>query len=163
SLEVLDLRSIVPMDYEAIYATARKTSRVLIAHEDSVFMGIGAEVAARLAENCLDALDAPVLRVGAADCFVPSAPNLEEAILPKRTSVQQVLDIAQQGFDVAFNLCDGAWAEDRPGIEVVQALERINMAFTGAGSVFYEPTREAMKMACESVGVKFPAYLMARN
>jgi len=83
SLEVVDLRSIVPLDEEAIYATARKTSRVLIAHEDAVFMGFGAEVAARLAANCLDVLDAPVLRVGAKDCFVPSAANLEEAILPQ--------------------------------------------------------------------------------
>jgi D-alanine-D-alanine ligase len=73
--------------------------------------------------------------------------------------VQQILEIAQQGFDVFFNLCDGAWSEDRPGIEVVQALERLNLAFTGAGSQFYEPTREAMKMACHAVGVKFPAYV----
>lgn len=80
----------------------------------------------------------------------------------KRTAVKQVVEAAQQGFDVFFNLCDGAWAEDRPGIEVVQALERLNVPFTGAGSLFYEPSREAMKMACESVGVKFPAYVMAR-
>jgi len=77
----------------------------------------------------------------------------------KRTAVQQVLEIAQEGFDVFFNLCDGAWAEDRPGIEVVQALERLNLAFTGAGSQFYEPTREAMKMGCLAVGVQFPAYV----
>src|ERR1035438_405053 len=77
----------------------------------------------------------------------------------KRTAVQQILEITQQGFDVFFNLCDGAWAEDRPGIEVVQAMERLNLAFTGAGSQFYEPTREAMKMACFAVGVKFPAYV----
>ncbi len=77
----------------------------------------------------------------------------------KRTAVQQVLEIAQQGFDIFFNLCDGSWDEDRPGIEVVQALERLNLAFTGAGSKFYEPTREAMKMACFAVGVKFPAYV----
>ncbi len=77
----------------------------------------------------------------------------------KRTAVQQVLEIAQQGFDVFFNLCDGAWAEDRPGIEVVQTMERMNLAFTGAGSQFYEPTRQAMKMACFAVGVKFPAYV----
>ncbi len=81
----------------------------------------------------------------------------------KRTAVRQVAEIARQGFDVAFNLCDGAWEEDRPGIEVVQALERLNMAFTGAGSLFYEPTRQAMKMACESVGVKFPACAVARS
>jgi 2-oxoisovalerate dehydrogenase E1 component len=92
SLEVVDLRSIVPLDTEAIYATARKTSRVLIAHEDAVFMGFGAEVAARLAENCLDALDAPVLRVGAPDCFIPSAPNLEEAVLPQVADLRKAVE-----------------------------------------------------------------------
>ena len=88
SLEVIDLRSILPLDEEAIYATARKTNRVLVAHEDAVFMGFGAEVAARLAEHCLDVLDAPVLRVGAADCFVPSAANLEEAVLPQVSTLR---------------------------------------------------------------------------
>src|SRR5580658_425569 len=77
----------------------------------------------------------------------------------KRTAVQQILEIARQGFDVFFNLCDGAWAEDRPGIEVVEAMERLNLAFTGAGSRFYEPSREAMKMACHGAGVKFPAFV----
>jgi 2-oxoisovalerate dehydrogenase E1 component len=83
SLEVLDLRSITPLDEEGIYRTVRKTNRALVAHEDSVFMGFGAEVAARIAANCFDALDAPVLRLGADECFVPSAPNLEEAVLPQ--------------------------------------------------------------------------------
>ncbi len=82
--------------------------------------------------------------------------------LSKPTAVRQVIEIAQMGFDVAINLCDGAWAEDRPGIEVVQALERLNVAFTGASSAFFEPSREAMKMACHSIGVRFPAYVNAR-
>jgi D-alanine-D-alanine ligase len=81
----------------------------------------------------------------------------------KATAVQQVIQIAREGFDVAINLCDGAWDQDTAGIEVVQALERMNIAFTGAGSSFYDPSREAMKMACHSVGVKFPAYVMARH
>ncbi len=80
----------------------------------------------------------------------------------KATAVQQVIQIARQGFDVAINLCDGAWDQDTAGIEVVQALERMNLAFTGAGSSFYDPSREAMKMACHCAGVKFPAYVMAR-
>ena len=64
---------------------------------------------------------------------------------------------------LAINLCDGAWDEDtRRASKLVQTLERLNMAFTGAGSVFYDPTREAMKMACHAAGVKFPAYVMAR-
>ena len=81
----------------------------------------------------------------------------------KASAVRQVVEIARMGFDAAINLCDGAWDEDRPGIEVVQALERVGMAFTGAASSFYDPSREAMKMACHSVGVKFPAYVHARH
>jgi D-alanine-D-alanine ligase len=78
--------------------------------------------------------------------------------LTKAAAVRQVGEIARMGFDVAINLCDGAWEEDRARIEVVQALERLGMAFTGAGSAFYDPPREAMKMACHSAGVDFPAY-----
>jgi 2-oxoisovalerate dehydrogenase E1 component len=95
SLEVIDLRSIVPLDEETIYRSIRKTSRVVIVHEDSLTMGFGAEIAARIAENCMGALDAPVRRVAAKDSFVPSAPNLELAVLPSvndvRTTVEQVL------------------------------------------------------------------------
>jgi 2-oxoisovalerate dehydrogenase E1 component len=95
SLEVIDLRSIAPFDEEIIYRSIRKTSRVVIAHEDSLTMGFGAEIAARIAENSIDALDAPVKRVAARDTFVPSAPNLELAVLPSvdslRAAVEQVL------------------------------------------------------------------------
>ena len=81
----------------------------------------------------------------------------------KATAVRQVIDVARGRFDVAINLCDGAWEEDRPGIEVVQALERLDLAFTGAGSAFYDPTRQAMKMACHAAGVGVPAYVMASS
>lgn len=81
-LEVIDLRTIVPMDEELVYASVRKTNRVLVFHEDSVTLGWGAEVVARIAANCFDHLDAPVLRVGATDCFVASAVSLEEEVLP---------------------------------------------------------------------------------
>lgn len=95
SLEVLDLRSIVPLDEELIYNSVRKTNRVVIAHEDSLTMGFGAEIAARISSNCIDALDAPIARVAAIDSFVPSAASLEEAVLPSvnklRTAVEQVL------------------------------------------------------------------------
>jgi 2-oxoisovalerate dehydrogenase E1 component len=78
-----------------IYRSVRKTNRVVIVHEDSLTMGFGAEVAARIAENSFDVLDAPVRRVAAKDSFVPSAPNLELAVLPSvedlRTVVEQVL------------------------------------------------------------------------
>ncbi len=95
SIEVLDLRSIVPLDEELIYNSVRKTNRVVIAHEDSLMMGFGAEVAARIATNCIDALDAPILRVAAKDSFVPSSPTLEALILPSvadlRLAVEQIL------------------------------------------------------------------------
>lgn len=81
----------------------------------------------------------------------------------KATAVRQVIEVSRGGFDIAINLCDGAWEEDRPGIEVVQALERLEVAFTGAGSSFYDPSREAMKMACHAAGVCVPAYVLARN
>lgn len=82
SVEVLDLRSIAPVDDELIEASVRKTNRVLVAHEDSLTMGFGAEIAARIGENCFEYLDAPVRRIGAADTFVPTAPNLELLALP---------------------------------------------------------------------------------
>jgi hypothetical protein len=74
----------------------------------------------------------------------------------KATAVRDVAAIARQGFDLAINLCAGAWDEDQAGIEVVQALERTGMAFTGTGSALYDPSRESIKMACHSAGVPFP-------
>ena len=82
SVEILDLRTIVPLDVDAITASARRTGRVLVVHEAPLFAGMGAEVAARIADAAFDALDAPVRRVGALDSFVPFAPNLETAVLP---------------------------------------------------------------------------------
>jgi hypothetical protein len=64
------------------------------------------------------------------------------------------------GFDAFVNLCDGAWDEDRAGVEVVIELERQHAAFTGSGSMFYEPSRDAMKQACLSVGVDTPAHVV---
>ncbi len=95
SLEVVDVRSIVPLDDELICRSVRKTSRVVVAHEDTLTMGFGAEVAARLARECFDSLDAPVTRVAAKDSFVPSAHNLEPLVLPSvedlRRGVEEVL------------------------------------------------------------------------
>ena len=81
-LEVLDIRSIVPLDEGLIYESAKKTNRVLILHEDSLTQGFGAEISARIAENCFEHLDAPVMRVAARDSFVPSETTLEDAVLP---------------------------------------------------------------------------------
>src|SRR6516165_11025844 len=72
-LEVIDLRTIVPMDDEIVFDSVKKTNRVLVLHEDAVTIGWGAEVVARIVSNCFDHLDAPVRRVGAKDSFVASA------------------------------------------------------------------------------------------
>ena len=81
-LEVIDLRTIVPMDDAMVFNSVRKTNRVLILHEDSITLGWGAEIAARISANCFEDLDAPVLRLGARDSFVPSAVSLEDEVLP---------------------------------------------------------------------------------
>ncbi len=83
--------------------------------------------------------------------------------LEKTTSVRQIEQLAQRGFDVFVNLCDGALGEDSPGIEVVQALERLGVPFTGATSAFYEPTREMMKRACHARGILAPAGMQVKN
>lgn len=70
--------------------------------------------------------------------------------------MRRVIELSRLGYDVFLNLCDGAWDEDRPGIEVVQALERTGQAFTGATSWFYEPSREAMKRVCAAYGIRTP-------
>lgn len=95
-------------------------------------------------------------------------PHLPEAhweveCLRKATSVAQVTRRIGQGFDVYFNLCDGAADQDTPGIEVVRTLEAHGVAFTGATSEFYEPSREAMKAACRAEGIATPAYAFARS
>ena len=81
--EVIDLRTLNPYDWEAIATSVRKTSRVIVAHEDMLSWGYGAEIAARIAEELFDDLDAPVKRVAAMDTFVAYQPILEDAILPQ--------------------------------------------------------------------------------
>jgi 2-oxoisovalerate dehydrogenase E1 component len=83
SVEVIDLRSLSPWDQEAVYASVKKTSRVIVAYEDSISWGYGAEIAARIADDCFAWLDAPVKRVASTDTFVGYAPRLEDAILPQ--------------------------------------------------------------------------------
>jgi 2-oxoisovalerate dehydrogenase E1 component len=93
SVEVLDLRSLVPLDWDAIAASVRKTSRVLVVHEDKVHGGFGGEIAARIASELFEHLDAPVDRVGST--FTPVGFNriLERAILP---SAEKVLEAARK-------------------------------------------------------------------
>ncbi len=83
SVEVIDLRTLSPWDQEAVYASAKKTGRVIVAYEDSLSWGYGAEIAARVADDCFAWLDAPVKRVASNDCFVGYAPSLEDEILPQ--------------------------------------------------------------------------------
>lgn len=83
SVEVIDLRTLSPWDQETVYASVKKTSRVIVAYEDSISWGYGAEIAARVADDCFAWLDAPVKRVASTDTFVGYAPQLEDAILPQ--------------------------------------------------------------------------------
>ena len=93
-VEILDLRTLNPYDWESIAASVRKTSRVLVAHEDMLSWGYGAEIAARIADELFDALDAPVRRIGAMDTFVAYNPVLEDAILPQPdTILKAILDL----------------------------------------------------------------------
>ena len=83
SVEVIDLRTLSPWDEAAVYESVKKTNRVVVAYEDSMSWGYGAEIASRIADECFAWLDAPVRRVASADTFVGYAPQLEDAILPQ--------------------------------------------------------------------------------
>src|SRR5215218_3875417 len=87
SVEVLDLRSLAPLDDEAIQATVRKTNRVLVVHEDTRTGGIAGELTARINKRSFEWLDAPVLRVTAHDVPLPYAPSLEDYVLPQAADV----------------------------------------------------------------------------
>ncbi|MBL8959359.1 MAG: alpha-ketoacid dehydrogenase subunit beta [Gemmatimonadetes bacterium] len=87
SVEVLDLRSLAPLDDEAIQATVRKTNRVLVVHEDTRTGGIAGEITARISESSFAWLDAPIMRVTAHDIPLPYAPQLEDFVLPQTSDV----------------------------------------------------------------------------
>jgi len=88
-IEVLDLRSLCPLDTEAILASARKTGKVLVAHEATQSCGVGAEVAALVAAEAFEDLDAPVRRLTAADVPIPFSPPLEQAVLPQLDDMKE--------------------------------------------------------------------------
>lgn len=89
SVEIIDLRTLVPYDWEAIAESVKKTSRVIVAHEDPLSYGYGAEIAARISNDLFEYLDAPVRRVAATDTFVGYAPQLEDFILPQSEDVER--------------------------------------------------------------------------
>ena len=95
TVEVIDLRSLAPYDWEAIRASVEKTNRGTVAHRDGLSFGYGAEIAARIADELFDRLDAPVRRVGALDTWIGYHPKLEAAILPQvetlAAAMEQVL------------------------------------------------------------------------
>jgi 2-oxoisovalerate dehydrogenase E1 component len=91
TVEVIDLRSLNPVDWDTIATSVRKTNRVIVAYEDSLSWGYGSEISARIASDMFEWLDAPVRRVAAADTFVAYAPDLEMAILPQVDSLQRAM------------------------------------------------------------------------
>jgi len=91
SVEVIDLRTLSPVDWEAIRASVIKTNKVLVAYEDAQSWGYGAEIAARIADECFPWLDAPVKRVASTDTFVGYAPRLEDFILPQVEDLSQAM------------------------------------------------------------------------
>ena len=91
SAEVIDLRSLSPWDQTTVYESVKKTSRVIVLYEDSMSWGYGAEIAARIADDCFPWLDAPVKRVASADTYVGYAPSLEDAILPQVDDVKRAI------------------------------------------------------------------------
>ncbi len=95
-VEVVDLRSLMPLDTDSILSSVRKTGKVLIVHEDTLTGGIGGEIAALIAEHAFEHLDAPVKRMASIDTPVPYAPTLEEYFLPNTKKVLQAMrDLAQ--------------------------------------------------------------------
>ena len=81
SVDLIDLRTLQPLDTETIYASVRKTGRVLLLQEDSIFGGIASDISALISENCFKELDAPVKRVGGLETPIPFAKNLEKKYL----------------------------------------------------------------------------------
>ena len=92
TVEIVDLRTLSPYDWEAIEKTVKKTNRVIVAHEDSISYGYGAEIAARISNELFEYLDAPVRRVGATDTFVAYAPQVEDYILPQVGDVEKAIN-----------------------------------------------------------------------
>lgn len=87
SVEVIDLRTLIPLDEETIYKSVKKTNKLVIVHEDTLTGGFGGEIASRVADTCFQYLDGPVKRIAALDTHIPYSPILENAVLPNRDRV----------------------------------------------------------------------------
>ncbi len=94
SVEVIDIRTINPLDEETIYNSVKKTNKAIVIHEDTLTGGFGAEISARITENCFQFLDAPVRRIAALDSHIPYSPKLEYTVLPSREKIYNgILDL----------------------------------------------------------------------
>jgi 2-oxoisovalerate dehydrogenase E1 component len=88
--EIVDLRTLLPLDYEAIETAVKKTNKVLVLHEDTLFGGIGGEISAYISENMFQYLDAPVVRVASLDTPIPMAKSLENNFLPQKRLIEKL-------------------------------------------------------------------------
>jgi 2-oxoisovalerate dehydrogenase E1 component len=91
SIEIIDLRTIAPLDVETIYSSVKKTGKAIVIHEDTLTGGFGAEITSLIIDNCFEFLDGPVKRIGAADVPIPYHPNLENAVMPDRNKIYRSL------------------------------------------------------------------------
>jgi 2-oxoisovalerate dehydrogenase E1 component len=91
--DVIDLRTLMPLDWETVFNSVSKTGKAIVLHEDTFTGGIGAEIAARITEKCFQNLDAPVMREASIDTPVPFNPKLEEAFLPKFRFEEKLLEL----------------------------------------------------------------------
>lgn len=94
-VEILDLRTLLPLDMDAVYQTVQKTGRVLLLHEDCLTGGIGGELSALIAENCFEYIDAPIMREGSLDTPVPFDAELEKNFMPKDRFESKLLDLIE--------------------------------------------------------------------
>ncbi|MEC9475633.1 MAG: D-alanine--D-alanine ligase [Planctomycetota bacterium] len=95
--------------------------------------------------------------------FIPEAQWHVATLEGKKESIAQVEKLLEQGFDLYFNLCDGAADQDLPGIEVIETLEKHGVPYAGASAECYEPSRERMKEVCHELGIATPAHVLART
>ncbi|MDX1767558.1 MAG: transketolase C-terminal domain-containing protein, partial [Arenibacter troitsensis] len=91
--DLIDLRTLQPMDMDAIYKSVKKTGKLIILQEDSLFGGVASDISALVMENCFEYLDAPVKRVASLDTPIPFAKNLEHNYLPKDRFVKELINL----------------------------------------------------------------------